>query len=148
MTEPIKKNNAMLERARELRRDMTPHERKLWYMFLRKYPVKIYKQRIIESFIVDFYCASARLVIELDGSQHFSTDGRTYDTERTKILERYDLLVIRFTNAQIDRQFDDVCQEIDRIIQERTAALSVAAATALPEGEPRRSDTHATSFEK
>ena len=62
----------MLPHARELRRDMTPQEQKLWYLFLRKYPVKVYKQRIIDSFIVDFYCASAKLVIELDGSQHYS----------------------------------------------------------------------------
>ena len=58
---------------------MTPHERKLWYLFLRKYPVKIYKQRIIGRFIVDFYCASARLVIELDGSQHYEPQGLAYD---------------------------------------------------------------------
>lgn len=66
----------MLNHARELRRDMTPQERKLWYLFLRTYPVKIYKQRIVESFIVDFYCcASARLAIEVDGSQHYEEQG-------------------------------------------------------------------------
>ena len=65
----IPKDNSQLENARRLRSEMTPHERKLWYLFLRKYPVKIYKQRIIGRFIVDFYCASAKLVIELDGSQ-------------------------------------------------------------------------------
>lgn len=67
----IPKNNHLLSRARELRREMTPQERKLWYLFLRKYPVKFYKQRIIASFIADFYCPKARLVIELDGSQHY-----------------------------------------------------------------------------
>ena len=67
----IPKDNSQLENARRLRREMTPHERKLWYLFLRKYPVKIYKQRIIGRFIVDFYCASAKLVIELDGSGHY-----------------------------------------------------------------------------
>ena len=66
----VNKNYRMLGTARTLRRTLTPQERKLWYLFLRNYPVKIYKQRIIESFIVDFYCAQARLVIELDGSQH------------------------------------------------------------------------------
>ena len=60
----IPKDNSQLENARRLRSEMTPHERKLWYLFLRKYPVKIYKQRIIGRFIVDFYCASAKLVIE------------------------------------------------------------------------------------
>ena len=71
----IPKDNTQLENARRLRGEMTPHERKLWYLFLRKYPVKIYKQRIIGRFIVAFYCASARLVIELDGSQHYEPQG-------------------------------------------------------------------------
>lgn len=82
----VVKNNDMLDVARELRRKMTPQEKKLWYDFLRKYPVKFYKQRIIESFIVDFYCADARLVIELDGSQHYTEQGKAYDEERSAIL--------------------------------------------------------------
>ncbi len=74
-TTTVVKNFRMLETARELRRRLTPQEKKLWYDFLRKYPVKFYKQRIIESFVVDFYCADARLVIELDGSQHYTEQG-------------------------------------------------------------------------
>jgi len=98
---------------------MTPQERKLWYCFLRRYPIKIYKQRIIDFFIVDFYCASAKLVIEVDGSQHYTEDGLAYDAERTKRLERYGLKVIRFPNREVDRDFQNVCDEIDRNIQER-----------------------------
>ena len=82
----VVKNNDMLDVARRLRREMTPQEQRLWYVFLRKYPVKFYKQRIIESFIVDFYCADARLVIELDGSQHYTEQGKCYDEERSQIL--------------------------------------------------------------
>ena len=78
------KNNKMLPVARRLRREMTPQEKTLWYQFLRSYPVKIYKQRIIESFVVDFYCAEARLVIELDGSQHYTEQGKAYDEERSR----------------------------------------------------------------
>ena len=113
-------NRKLDERAKELRREMTPHERKLWYMFLRYYPVKIYKQRIIDSFIVDFYCASAKLVIELDGSQHYEEQGLAYDAERTAILESYGLKVIRYSNYDIDRNFEAVCSQIDMIIKERT----------------------------
>ena len=116
---PILKNNNMLPRARELRRDMTPQERKLWYLFLRKYPVKIYKQRIINSFIADFYCASAKLVIELDGSQHYSKQGIAYDEQRSTVLEAYGLKVLRFTNLQIDKEFSVVCRMIDQVITER-----------------------------
>lgn len=115
----VVKNNRMLETARELRKNMTDHERKLWYLFLKAYPVKIYKQRIIESFIVDFYCASARLVIEVDGSQHYTTQGKEYDKERSKILESYDLKVIRFSNYEIDKEFSNVCEAIDSVIKSR-----------------------------
>ena len=115
----IPKDNGQLENARRLRREMTPHERKLWYLFLRKYPVKIYKQRIIGSFIVDFYCASARLVIELDGSQHYEPQGMAHDSERSAFLKTLGLEVLRFSNREIDRNFYDVCTQIDIAIQKR-----------------------------
>ena len=70
MKPEIRKNNKLLPTARQLRQEMTPQERKLWYLFLRDYSVKVYKQRIIGSFIVDFYCHAAKLAIELDGMQH------------------------------------------------------------------------------
>ncbi len=115
----VKKNYQALPKAKELRHNMTPHERKLWYLFLRKYPVKIYKQRIIDSFIVDFYCASAKLVIELDGSQHYTEQGQAYDKERSDCLAHYGLEVLRFSNSEIDNQFEAVCEKIHRIIQSR-----------------------------
>ena len=118
-TTTVVKNHKMLPVARELRRKMTPQERRLWYDFLRKYPVKFYKQRIIESFIVDFYCADARLVIELDGSQHYTEQGKAYDEERSQILNLYDLEVLRFTNLELDQQFDVVCEVIDREVKAR-----------------------------
>lgn len=99
---------------------MTPHERKLWYLFLRKYPVKIYKQRIIGKFIVDFYCASAKLVIEIDGAQHFEEQGKAYDAERTAFFEGMGLKVIRYSNRDIDFAFSAVCENIDQIIKERS----------------------------
>ena len=115
----IPKDNSQLENARRLRREMTPHERKLWYLFLRKYPVKIYKQRIIGRFIVDFYCASAKLVIEVDGSQHYEPQGMAYDEERSAFLSALDLAVLRFSNRDIDRNFRGVCEQIDIAIQNR-----------------------------
>lgn len=115
----IPKDNTKLEYAKALRRDMTPQERKLWYLFLRTYPVKIYKQRIIGPFIADFYCASAKLVIEIDGSQHYDDSGIAYDAERTAYLEAFGLKVIRYSNREINREFPAVCQQIDTIIRER-----------------------------
>jgi len=98
---------------------MTHQEKHLWYDFLRYYPVKIYKQRIIDNFIADFYCHSARLVIELDGSNHYTNLGKAHDKVRTEILERYGISVLRFSNKDIDDNFDGVCRMIDSIIKER-----------------------------
>lgn len=115
----IPKDNTKLETARRLRREMTSQERKLWYLFLQKYPVKIYKQRIIGKFIVDFYCASAKLAIELDGSQHYEQQGMAYDAERTAVLESFGLRVVRYSNRDLDRNFSAVCEQIDLMVKER-----------------------------
>ena len=115
----MKENEIMLERARALRREMTPHERKLWYLFLKTYPVKIYKQKIIGHYIVDFYCASAKLVIELDGSQHYEDIDREKDRIRDDELNKLGLKVLRFSNREIDREFPAVCEMIDRTLQTR-----------------------------
>ena len=115
----IPKDYGQLENARRLRREMTPYERKLWYLFLRKYPVKIYKQRIIGRYIVDFYCAGAKLVIEVDGSQHYEPESMAYDAERSVFLSGLGLEVLRFSNRDIDRDFRGVCEQIDITIQKR-----------------------------
>ena len=107
------------ERAKELRRKMTPQERKLWHRFLKDYSIKIYKQRVIKFFVVDFYCAEARLVIELDGSQHYTEQGKAYDEERSQILREYGLKVLRFSNREVEQQFDAVCEKIHKEVQAR-----------------------------
>ena len=117
----MNKNNSLLNNARILRKNMTRHERHLWYDFLQKYPVKIYKQRIIGDFIADFYCYRARLVIELDGSQHYTEEGKSHDDNRTRLLEQYGLQVLRFSNKDIDDNFEGICFVIDQVIKERRA---------------------------
>ena len=116
---PIPKNKALLENAKELRKNMTRQERHLWYDFLRDYPVKIYKQKIIGNYIADFYCHSALLVIELDGSQHYMAEGADKDRKRTEVLEEMGIDVIRFSNREIDENFNGVCEKIDLVIKER-----------------------------
>jgi len=116
----MKNSEQMLLRARELRREMTPHERKLWYLFLRKYPVKIYRQKILDRYIVDFYCPAAKIVIELDGWQHYEEAGKEKDCVRDERLKELGLRVLRFSNREIDREFAAVCELIDREIQGRT----------------------------
>lgn len=116
----IPKNNNKLTQARALRRNLTPQERHLWYDFLRYYPVKFYKQRIIGEYIVDFYCASARLVIEVDGSQHYDPSEQQKDMQRTAYLESVGLAVVRYSNADVNVRFREVCEDIINKIQERT----------------------------
>ena len=115
----LPRNKEMLGNAKQLRREMTAEERKLWYLFLKNYPVKIYKQRIIGSYIVDFYCHAAKLVIELDGSQHFEEKGIAYDARRTDFLKEQGISVLRFTNLEVDREFEVVCEAIHNEIQGR-----------------------------
>ncbi|WP_427114005.1 endonuclease domain-containing protein [Megasphaera sueciensis] len=103
--------------ARNLRKEMTPEERHLWYDFLKSYPVKFYKQRRIEQYIVDFYCRQARLVIEIDGGQHYEKEALQYDEQRSRLLERCGLYVMRFTNLDLQRNFQEVCQVIHEYIR-------------------------------
>jgi len=112
-------NSTLIPRARELRKDMTDQERRLWYGFLRVYPVRIKRQMVIGQFIADFYCAKAKLAIELDGSQHFTDDGMQYDTEREQMMQKFGIETIRYTNLEVDRQFEAVCESIDAHIKSR-----------------------------
>ena len=108
--------------ARKLRSDMTEEENKLWYQYLRYYPVRFMRQRIIDSFILDFYCARCKLGIELDGKQHITEQGLGHDEARTKLLNAYGVTVIRFTNEQIQNDFGYVREEIDAKVKEMIKA--------------------------
>lgn len=114
---PLRYNGKNITFARSLRKNATPQENRPWYRFLRGYRVRFQRQRPIGEFIADFYCHRARLVIEVDGSQHFSEEGEKYDAFRTERLAEYDLQVIRFTNRQIDENFYGVCEYIDLVVK-------------------------------
>ena len=106
-------------RAKELRKNMTPEERHLWYDFLRFHPVRFLRQKVIDGYIIDFYCASARLAVELDGTQHNAPEYREYDAERERCLNGWGIEVIRFSNREIHSKFSNVCRKIDETVQER-----------------------------
>ncbi len=110
------KKNIIL--AKNLRKNATPQENHLWYDFLSKYEIRFQRQKAIDNFIADFYCHKAKLVIEIDGSQHRTEQGKEKDEFRTSILEEYGLKVIRFTNRQIDNNFDNVCKYIDSVVKD------------------------------
>ena len=109
------KNN--IHFAKELRKNATPEENHLWYDFLSKYEIRFQRQKAIDDFIADFYCHKAKLVIELDGSQHYTKEGKEKDAFRTEILEGYDLRIIRFTNGDINNNFRNVCKYIDAVVR-------------------------------
>ena len=117
--ENMKHNTQNESRARQLRKDMTPWERKLWYCFLKDYPVRFQRQKCIDNFIADFYCFQAKLVIELDGGGHYDPETQKRDETRTKIIEGYGLKVIRFCNLDIDKNFYGVCTVIDNEVKRR-----------------------------
>ena len=110
-------NKSNISLAKVLRKNMTPWEQKLWYNFLRKYPLRFQRQKAIGNYIVDFYCAKAKLVIELDGGGHYSEQQTAKDEIRTTALENMDLTVIRICNTDVDRNFDGVCEYIDLTVK-------------------------------
>lgn len=112
-------NHKLLENARNLRKNMTRQEKHLWYDYLKNCSVKWYRQRVIDHYIVDFYCHKARLIVKLDGSQHYTADGEEYDEIRTEILEQYQLEVLRFSNHEVNQNFDSVCRMIEEKVKSK-----------------------------
>ena len=111
----------IIQCAKNLRNNMTKEEKHLWYDYLKKHPIRFQRQKIYGRYILDFYSYKARLVIELDGSQHYKEKAIEYDKKRTEFLEENQLKVIRFTNLQINQNFSGVCSVIDKIVTERVS---------------------------
>ncbi len=108
-----KNNNARLTgNAKSLRKNMTKEERHLWYDFLKGLPITVNRQKVISSYIVDFYIASAKLVIELDGSQHYEPKGLQEDKNRDEFLKSNGIKVLRYSNLDVNKNFEGVCQDI------------------------------------
>ena len=105
------------QRSQELRKQMTKEERHLWYDFLKTYPVRFQRQKVIDQYIADFYCAKANLIIELDGGGHYEPEQVRKDAIRTADLNSMNLNVVRICNLDIDRNFRGVCEYIDMIVQ-------------------------------
>ena len=119
-----KHNKNIVPLARALRKEMTPEERHLWYDFLRDYPVKFQRQKVLGNYIADFYCAKAKLVIELDGSGHYTSEGKMHDEKRTEFLSGYDLKVVRIINSDITKNFIGVCRYIDMLVNKALEDMS------------------------
>ena len=128
-----KTNNPCLTgNAKKLRREMTKEERHLWYDFLKGLPVTVNRQKVIGHYIVDFYCAEAKLVIKIDGTQHYEQNGKEADRERDAYLNSIGLHVLRYSNRDINRSFAGVCADIMTHLPTSSASLRSAPS---PQGE-------------
>ena len=119
-----KHNQQLVPLAKQKRKEMTKEERHLWYDFLRSYPVHFSRQKVLGKYIADFYSAEAKLVIELDGSQHYEKENMESDAERTTFLENYGLAVIRIPNNEVSRNFRGVCEHIDTAVKQSLSQKS------------------------
>ena len=118
-----KHNKNLVANAKSLRKNMTKEERHLWYDFLRTYDVRFLRQKILGKYIADFYCPSAKIVVELDGSQHYEPMGMERDTARTQYLAQYGIAVIRIPNNEVTRNFRGVCEYIDLQVKQSLSQL-------------------------
>ena len=120
----FKHNKQLVPFAKQLRKEMTKEERHLWYDYLRTYPVRFSRQKVLGKYIADFYSAEAKLVIELDGSQHYENTNVEKDDERTAFLESYGLTIIRIPNNEVMRNFGGVCAYIDAAVRQSLSQKS------------------------
>ena len=119
-----KHNKQLVPLAKQLRKEMTKEERHLWYDFLRTYPVRFSRQKVLGKYIADFYSAEAKMVIELDGSQYYEDGNAEKDAERTAFLKGYGLSVIRIPNNEVSKSFCGVCEYIDNAVKQSLSQKS------------------------
>ena len=119
-----KHNKKLVSLAKQLRKEMTKEERHLWYDYLQTHPVRFSRQKVLGKYIADFYSAEAKLVIELDGSQHYENENMESDAERTAFLEGYGLTVIRIPNNEVSKNFRGVCEYINAAVRQSLSQKS------------------------
>lgn len=119
-----KYNKKLVPIAKTLRKNMTDEEKHLWYDFLKGYSIRFYRQKVLGKYIADFYCSKAKLVIEIDGSQHYDDIGLAYDKRRTEFIEKYDLTFLRIPNNEIRENFNNVCEYIDFTVKQRISNVN------------------------
>ena len=113
----LKYNGDLIRTARALRKNATPWEKSLWCFFLKDYPVRFQRQKVLDNYIVDFYCAKAKLAVELDGSTHYTAKGKANDSQRTQKLNQLGVKILRFSNLEVDKSFYEVCSVIDNTVK-------------------------------
>ena len=112
-------NSKLTSHAQQLRKNMTKEERRLWYEYLRNYPCRFRRQVAFGEYILDFYCAAAKLAIELDGSQHYEPKAMEYDRKRDAFFQNHGIHILRFSNLDVLQNLSGVCMQIDHVIKQR-----------------------------
>ena len=130
------RNHTLLNNARSLRSNMTKEERHLWYDFLRFCRPRFRRQEIVSNYILDFFCHEARLAIELDGSQHCTPEAIAYDQKRTAHLHSLGITLVRYSNLDVNNNFEGVCRHILMMLEQQGFHPSVAVGDSSPQGEP------------
>ena len=121
----LPRNKELKQPSRDLRTNATKQEHRLWYDFLRDFKPRFTRQRIINNYILDFYCHKAGVAIELDGAQHYEPDATEYDKARTEHLNGLGIEVLRFSNKDIDNNFREACDKIKITVEERSKQTPV-----------------------
>ena len=114
---PYKHNPKLTVNARNLRKDMTKEERRVWYDYIKHKPIKVLRQKVVENYILDFYYPPKKIAIELDGSQHYTADGMLKDEIRTEHIAQYGITVYRIPNNAVNWNFEGVCQYLDELFE-------------------------------
>ena len=116
----LPRNGKLTKNAQNLRRNMTKEERHLWYDFFKQMSIPVNRQKVIGHYIADFYCDCAKVVVELDGTQHYEDEGAAHDRQRDSYLESLGIQVLRYSNADMHRNFRGVCEHIIGVLEERS----------------------------
>ena len=126
------RNHTLVGNARSLRKNMTKEERHLWFNFLRYCRPRFRRQEIISNYIVDFFCHDAKIAIELDGSQHCEPEAVAYDSKRTEHLQSLGIILVRYSNLDVQNNFEGVCQHILTLLEARGCHPSVTFGDSSP----------------
>ena len=131
---PLPVNQKLKGFAKKSRRNQTDEERKVWYNYLNKVKPRFHRQRVIGNYIVDFYCPKLRVIIEIDGYQHYYEENKEYDKKRTQYLESLGFVVLRFDNTQVNKDFESIKFEIKEFCEQRAKKLVIDDYNFIVEG--------------
>jgi len=119
----MQNKKVLVDRAHKMRNEPTEEENKLWHILLKKIRPRFLRQRVIGNYIVDFCCPKLKLIIEVDGEQHYMPENEKYENKRTAFLEQSGYKIIRFYNSDVNRLIRNAEQTIIYTCKDRAEEL-------------------------